>query len=69
MLILRKGKKTIREYSSAYEVAGDVNTLAAIFPAEQIPTIQKFLQRNAFSFSIRGAKARLGGGVILESAA
>lgn len=69
MLILRKGKKMIREYSSAYEAAADVNTLGAIFPAEQIPTVQRFLQRNAFSFSIRGAKARLGGGVILETVA
>lgn len=69
MIILRKGKKTIREYSEPFAVADDVETLAAIFPAEQVAQIQRFIRRNAFGFAIRGAKARLGGGVMLETVA
>lgn len=33
MLILRKGKKTIKEYDTAYAVAEDVETLRGLFPA------------------------------------
>ena len=69
MLILRKGKRTIREYSSAYELAEDENTLREIFTGENVAKIQQFLRRNAFSFAIRGAKARLGAGVMLETVA
>ena len=68
MLALRKGKKTIREYPEAFAVAEDVETLRALFPAEQIESVQRFLRRNAFGFSIYGARARLGGGVMLETA-
>ena len=69
MLILRKGKRTICEYSSAYEMADDENTLREIFTGENVAKIQQFLRRNAFSFAIRGAKARLGAGVVLETVA
>lgn len=67
MIILRKGKKILGKYSEPYSVADDVNTLAGIFPAEHVKAVQQFIRRNAFSFAIRGAKARLGGGVILEN--
>lgn len=67
MLILRKGKKTIKEYDSAFAVAEDTETLRALFPADDIQTIQKFICRNAFGFAVRGAKARLGGGLMLET--
>lgn len=69
MIILRKGKKTIREYVEPFAVADDVETLGAIFPAKQIEQIQHYIRRNAFFFAIRGAKVRLGGGVMLETVA
>lgn len=68
MLRLRKGKKTIKEYAEPYSVADDVETLNSLFPSEQIPSIQRFIRHNAFGLSIRGTKARLGGGVMLETA-
>ncbi len=68
MLILRKGKKTIKEYDTAYAVAEDVETLRGLFPADQVQAVQRFLQRNAFGFAVGGARARLGGGVMLETA-
>lgn len=67
MLVLRKGKRTIKEYSEPFAVAEDVETLRGLFPAAQLPAVQTFLKRNAFSFAIYGARARLGGGVMLET--
>lgn len=66
MLVLRKGKRTIKEYSEPFAVAEDVETLRGLFPAAQIAPVQAFIQRNAFQFAIYGARARLGGGVMLR---
>ena len=69
MYIIRRGKKILKEYEngkSAYEIADDLETLNAIFPAERVGAIRRFLNQNAFALAIRGSKARLGDGVILE---
>lgn len=65
-LVLRKGKKIINDYATAYDVANDDDTLKKCFPAERVPGIKDFLRRNAFAFCIKGGKARLGDGYILE---
>lgn len=69
MIILRKGKKIINKYESAFAVAEDTATLEAYIPSNQIEAVQKFIVRNAFGFAIRGAKARLGNGLMLETTA
>lgn len=68
MVIIRKGKKVYGEYPSAYEVADDVGTLGKLIPEAYIGQVQRLLRQNAFSLAIRGCKARLGGGVIVEAA-
>ena len=67
MLILRKGKKTIKEYAEPFAVAEDVETLERFIPAQQVQAVQGFIRRNAFQFALYGAKARLGNGLMLET--
>lgn len=68
MIVLRKGKKVIKQYDEPFAVADDVDTLAALFPAAHVAQVQRFIRQNAFSFALYGARARLGGGVMLETA-
>lgn len=66
MLILRKGKKIINKYSSAYELADDTEMLMKICGGGA-GAASIFLKKNAFAFAIAGSKARLGNGYIVEA--
>ena len=66
MLILRKGKKVIKEYETTFDIAEDVELLTAIC-GSNVKAAQDFLMRNAFTLAIIGSKARLGNGYIVEA--
>lgn len=64
-LILRKGKKVIKSYPTAYDMAEDTETLKTCFP-RSYKEVKSFVAQNAFTFAIVGAKAKLGNGYIAE---
>lgn len=66
-LVLRKGKKELANYTTAYDFAEDTETLKKYFP-QNYQSVSKFVAQNAFGFAIIRAKARLGNGYILETA-
>jgi len=65
MLRLRKGKKTIELYDTAYDLASDADTLKTCFK-NRADMVADFLRKNAFAFAITGGKARLGEGYVFE---
>lgn len=72
MIILKKGKTIIKKYESAYDFTEDNETLQThfigkIYDEKGLNNLLDFVRKNAFSFCIYGAKARLGGGYILET--
>ena len=65
MLVLRKGKKVHGEFKTV-DALCESDALAALIPAGRIAEVCRFLDRNAFTLAIYGARARLGGGVMVE---
>lgn len=62
MLALQKKGKTIKEYSSAFEFAQELETVIAGAPDDWYESTRRFLNTHAFEMCMIGAKITLGNG-------
>lgn len=62
MLALQKNSKTIKTYTTAYELADDIENVIAGRDISFYNKAKAVLRQNAFAMAIKGAKITFGGG-------
>jgi len=67
MLRLRKGKKEVARFNSMFEFADMEALIIEHFGQRNLEAVQTFARRSAFGMAIKGSKARLGNGYIVEN--
>lgn len=67
MLLLQKNRKTIKEYTTTYELADELEQVIPNAPKEWYERTRTFLNQHVFEMAIIGAKITFGNGYRLIS--
>lgn len=62
MLKLQHNRKTIKEYTTTYEMAAELEKVIPGAPSDWYKKTKAFLNQNAFTMAIRGSKITFGNG-------
>lgn len=62
MLQLQKNGKTIKEYTTTYQLAEELEQVIPNAPKEWYEKTRVFLNQNAFTMAIKGSKITFGNG-------